>query len=44
MRSDDGRRVGVGTYLAKFKVKVFGAKDEFLIERVFRWGIGASRK
>ncbi len=44
MRSDDGRRVGVGVYLAKFKVKVFGAKDEFLIERVFRWGVGASRK
>ena len=44
MRSDDGRRVGVGVYLAKFKVKVFGAKDEFLIERVFRWGITGARK
>lgn len=44
MRSDDGRKVGVGVYLAKFKVKVFGAKEEFLIERVFRWGITGSRK
>ncbi|WP_143160203.1 hypothetical protein [Fibrobacter sp. UWEL] len=44
MRSDDGRRVGVGVYLAKFKVKVFGAKEEFLIERVFRWGITGSNK
>lgn len=44
MRADDGRRVGVGVYLAKFKVKVFGAKEEFLIERVFRWGITGSRK
>jgi hypothetical protein len=41
MRSDDGRRVGVGLYLAKFKVKVYGAKEDFKIERIFRWGISA---
>lgn len=44
MRADDGRRVGVGVYLAKFKIKVYGAQEDFKIERVFRWGITSSRK
>ncbi len=43
MRSDNGRRVGAGIYLAKFKIKVYGAKDDFKVERIFRWGI-SSRK
>ena len=43
MRADNGRRVGVGIYLVKFKVKVYGAKDDFKIERIFRWGISAKK-
>ena len=43
MRSDKGRRVGAGIYLAKFKVKVYGAKEDFKIERIFRWGISSKR-
>ncbi len=44
MRADNGRRVGVGIYLAKFKIKVFGAREDFKIERIFRWGISAKKK
>jgi len=43
MRADNGRKVGVGIYLAKFKIKVYGAKDDFKVERIFRWGISAKR-
>jgi hypothetical protein len=44
MRADNGRRVGVGIDLAKFKIKVFGAREDFKIERIFRWGISAKKK
>ena len=43
MRADNGRRVGAGIYLAKFRVKVYGAKEDFKVERIFRWGISAKR-
>jgi len=43
MRSKDGRRVGAGVYLAKFRIKVYGAKDDFKVERIFRWGISAKK-
>ena len=43
MRSDNGRRVGAGIYLAKFKIKVYGAKDDFKVERIFRWGISSKK-
>ena len=43
MRAKNGRRVGAGIYLAKFKVKVYGAKEDFKVERIFRWGISAKR-
>lgn len=43
MRADNGRKVGVGAYLAKFKVKVFGAQSDFKIERIYRWGITSTR-
>ncbi|MCF0221051.1 MAG: hypothetical protein HUK19_02035 [Fibrobacter sp.] len=43
MRADNGRKVGVGVYLAKFKVKVFGAQSDFKIERIYRWGITSTR-
>lgn len=41
MRSDSGRKVGVGAYVAKLKVKVFGAKKPFKVERIYSWGIRA---
>ena len=44
MRADDGRRVGVGVYLAKFRIKVYGAKEDFKVERIFRWGISAKKR
>ena len=43
MRADNGRKVGAGIYLAKFRVKVYGAKDDFKVERIFRWGISSKR-
>jgi len=39
MRSAAGRKVGVGVYVAKFKVKVFGAKESFEYERYYKWGV-----
>lgn len=41
MRSDNGRKVGVGAYVAQLKVKVFGAKKPFKVERIYSWGIRA---
>ena len=43
MRADNGRKVGAGIYLAKFRVKVYGAKEDFKVERIFRWGISSKR-
>lgn len=42
MRADNGRKVGVGVYLVKFIVKVYGAQEDFKVERIFRWGISAA--
>ena len=44
MRADNGRRVGVGIYLAKFKINVHGAQEDFKVERIFRWGVSAKRR
>ena len=41
MRSNSGRKVGVGVYVAKLRVKVFGAKESFKVERIYNWGIRA---
>lgn len=43
MRSANGRKVGIGVYLAKFKVKVFGAKETFEYERYYNWGVKAGK-
>jgi len=43
MRADNGRKVGVGLYLAKFVIRVYGAEEDFKVERVFRWGVTAKR-
>ena len=43
MRSENGRKVGIGVYLAKFKVKVFGAKESFEYERYYNWGVKAGK-
>lgn len=43
MRSENGRKVGIGVYLAKFKIKVFGAKETFEYERYYNWGVKAGK-
>lgn len=43
MRSESGRKVGVGAYVAQFRVKVFGANESFETERIYNWGIRAGR-
>ena len=43
MRSANGRKVGIGVYLAKFKIKVFGARDSFEYERYYNWGVKAGK-
>lgn len=43
MRSKAGRKVGVGVYLARFKVKVYGAKETFEYERFYNWGVKAGK-
>lgn len=44
MLADNGRRVGVGAYVAHIKVRVYGAKESFKVERFYNWGITGSRK
>lgn len=44
MRADSGRKVGVGLYLAKFNIKVYGVEEDFKVERVFRWGVSATHR
>ena len=44
MVADNGRRVGVGAYVAHIKVRVYGAKESFKVERFYNWGITGSRK
>ena len=44
MLADNGRRVAVGAYVAHFKVRVYGAKENFKVERFYNWGITGSRK
>ncbi|WP_407441309.1 hypothetical protein [Fibrobacter sp.] len=43
MRSDAGRKVGVGVYVAQFRVKVFGANESFETERIYNWGVRAGK-
>ncbi|MBR2900224.1 MAG: hypothetical protein IKC23_11490 [Fibrobacter sp.] len=43
MRSSEGRKVGVGVYVAQFKINVYGAKDNFKVERIYNWGIRAGK-
>ena len=33
LRSDDGRKAGVGVYLAKFKLKVYGERNLILMRK-----------
>jgi len=44
MLDSKGRRVGVGAYVAHIKVRVYGAKESFKVERFYNWGITGSRK
>ena len=43
MRSSEGRKVGVGVYVAQFKINVYGAKNSFKVERIYNWGIRAGK-
>lgn len=43
MRSNAGRKVGVGVYVAQFRVKVFGASESFETERIYNWGVRAGK-
>lgn len=43
MRSEEGRKAGVGIYIAKFKIKVYGAKKTFEKQRIFNWGIKSGK-
>ena len=43
MRSSEGRKVGVGVYVAQFKINVYGAKESFKVERIYNWGIRAGK-
>ena len=43
MRSSEGRKVGVGVYVAQFKIDVYGAKESFKVERIYNWGIRAGK-
>lgn len=41
MLSEDGRKAGVGVYLAKVRIKVYGQKNSHTIEKIFTWGVRA---
>lgn len=41
MLSEDGRKAGVGVYLAKVRIKVYGQKNSRTIEKIFTWGVRA---
>lgn len=43
MRSEEGRKVGVGIYVAKFQIKVYGAKESYETYRIFNWGIKSGK-
>ncbi|HOG69103.1 MAG TPA: hypothetical protein PK366_06985 [Fibrobacteraceae bacterium] len=43
MRSEEGRKVGVGVYVAKFMIKVYGARESYETYRVFNWGIKSGK-
>ncbi len=39
LRSASGRKVGVGAYLAQFHLKVYGAKNSYTYDKIFKWGV-----
>lgn len=39
--SEDGRKAGVGVYLAKVRIQVVGQKNSSTVEKIFTWGVGA---
>jgi len=42
MLSEDGRKAGVGVYLAKVRIKVYGQKNSHTIEKIFTWGVSGT--
>lgn len=39
LRSASGRKAGVGVYLAQFHLKVYGAKNSYTYDKIFKWGV-----
>ena len=39
MRSDSGRKVGVGAYLVQFHLKVYGQRHSYTYDKIFKWGV-----
>lgn len=39
LRSNDGRKVGVGAYLVQFELKVYGKKHSYKYDKIFKWGV-----
>lgn len=39
MRSDSGRKVGVGAYLVQFHLKVYGQRHSYAYDKIFKWGV-----
>lgn len=39
MRSNTGRKAGVGVYLVQFHVKVYGQKHSYNYDKIFKWGV-----
>ena len=39
LRSNQGRKAGVGVYLAQFHLKVYGEKNSYTYDKIFKWGV-----
>lgn len=39
LRAENGRKAGIGVYIAKFRLKVHGEKDSYKFDKIFKWGV-----
>lgn len=39
LRANSGRKAGVGVYLAQFHLKVYGSKNSYTYDKIFKWGV-----
>lgn len=42
LRAEDGRKAGVGAFVAKFHLSAWGARDTKKVEEIFTWGVKSS--